>query len=393
MVGGVLRFEHASQSRSTSEFLEVMRSFYHISDAVEFRVPRQGECPSSLPEGFFTCYEAFVVRYRLWFPIPEIIVHAASVEESCIPLFRRLPNDRPFINPLAPCPEDIIAVRDLLRNGPFFWTSFTPKRVRKALRFVHPSPVLGGEARSDSEPEDQGPDAAPTITTGLNSSKGKDIDLGDLEFSGTIACFRDGIRTLLSAMEAVRARSLFRTLMISSLVFRRASMVLRLRASRGGRKSSRKDLGLNLLGSAIEASHREAMIYRFKTQKAEKDLARMRDEMLARDAQLARDHARAVHRAERKGKREIVEVMKTRASQFQVKYGNLKGAFNSLGDFHECRGSVGSLWKTRADDYVFEREMELMKGGMKDHAHARSFLGSMGRFRDSGIPYRFLLIP
>uniref|UniRef100_A0A0D3ATD1 Uncharacterized protein n=1 Tax=Brassica oleracea var. oleracea TaxID=109376 RepID=A0A0D3ATD1_BRAOL len=374
--------EEGAPSRSTSELLEVIRSLYHISAAVEFRVPRQGERASSPLEGYFTCYEAFVGRCRLWFPIPEIIVHAASVEESCIPLFRRLPNDRPFINPLALFPEDIIAVRDLLRNGLFFWTSFTPKRVRKALRFVHPSPALGGETRSDSEPDDQGPDAAPAIATGLNSLKGKDIDLGDLEFSvdncmlpgwdpdlafgdgsGTskvpIPNFNDFFTGLPSGFDAPPATNESGR----PKVVAEGSHII--------------NEGLNLRGSAIEASHRGAMIYRFIAEKAEKDLARMRDEMLARDAQLARDHARSVRRAEQKGKREIVKVMNTRTSQFQVEYGNLKDAFNSLGDFRKCRGSVGRLWKTRADDYVFKREMELMKGGMKDHDHAETLISPM----------------
>ncbi|KAF2537567.1 hypothetical protein F2Q68_00019368 [Brassica cretica] len=303
--------EAGAPSRSTSEFLEVMRSFYHISDAVEFRVPRQGECASSPPEGFLTCTRRSYIQHLI-----EILVlsyeHGLSLTADHFEALLQLQ-----------------IIRDM------------------------DTPALGGETRSDSETEDQGPHAAPAIATGPNSSKGKDIDLGDLEFSADDCmllgwdpnlAFGDGSGT--SELPNPDFDDFFGGLPSGFDAPPAPSESGRPKVAAEGSRNG----GLNLLGSAIEASHREAMIYRFKAEKAEKDLARMRDEMLARDAQLACDHARAVRRAERKGKREIVEVMKTRASQFQVEYGNLKGAFNSLGDFRECRGSVGSLWKTQEDD-------------------------------------------
>uniref|UniRef100_A0A0D3DLD2 Uncharacterized protein n=1 Tax=Brassica oleracea var. oleracea TaxID=109376 RepID=A0A0D3DLD2_BRAOL len=123
----------------------------------------------------------------------------------------------------------------------------------------------------------QGPNAAPTIVTGPNSSKGKDIDLGDLEFSvddcmlpgwdpnlafgdgsGTsevpIPDFDDFFVGLPSGFDAPQAT----TESGRPKVVAEGSRII--------------NGGLNLLGSAIEASHREAMIYRFKAEKAERIL-------------------------------------------------------------------------------------------------------------------------
>ncbi|KAF3534718.1 hypothetical protein DY000_02042231 [Brassica cretica] len=418
--------EGGAPSRSTNDFLQTIRSFYRIPDTMEFRIPRCGESADSLPEGYFTCYEAFVVRCRLWFLIPEVIVRVLDRFEVSISqlnpisiqhligvvilsyehglsltadhfeaLFRLQLVSKPdnyWLVPrtFMPVVKGFVSNFNSWKKFFFFVRIGTERSVFLDLLYAEES-SKGVEARtsrsrsgrgdrSGSEPD--GPDtcAVPAGETNVRSSKGKDIDLGDIEFSVDDSillgwdpdlAYGDGSGT--SEVPIPDFDDFF-------AVYPRVSILPRPRTNREGLKSSRKDLassmglGLNLLDSALEASHREAMVYRFKAEKAEKDLARMRNEILERDSKLARDHERAVTRAERKGKREIVEVVRSRASQFQTEYENLKDAYTLVGDYRECRGSVGSLWKTQAEDYVFEEEMRDMKNGMKDHAHAEALI-------------------
>uniref|UniRef100_A0A0D3BVI5 Uncharacterized protein n=1 Tax=Brassica oleracea var. oleracea TaxID=109376 RepID=A0A0D3BVI5_BRAOL len=47
-----------------------------IPSGVVFRIPSGNESVKNPPEGVFTCYEAFLVYYRMWFPIPGTIIRA-----------------------------------------------------------------------------------------------------------------------------------------------------------------------------------------------------------------------------------------------------------------------------------------------------------------------------
>uniref|UniRef100_A0A0D3D4H0 Uncharacterized protein n=1 Tax=Brassica oleracea var. oleracea TaxID=109376 RepID=A0A0D3D4H0_BRAOL len=252
-----------------------MRSFYHISDAVEFRVPRQGEHASSPPEGYFTCYEAFVVRCRSWFPIPKFIIRVLDRFGVAISQ----------LNPLGI--QHLIGVLILsYEHG----LSLTVDHFKALLRL---------QIINDTNTYRLVPRNFMSVVKGFTSNFNSwkkffffvHVDAASVEesciplFGSTsevpIADFDDFFAGLPSGFNA---------------------------------PPTTNESGRPIV--VAEGSH-------------------------------------------------IIN---------GVEYGNLKDAFNLLGDFRECLGSVGSLWNTRADDSLFEREMNLMKGGMKDHAHAETLI-------------------
>uniref|UniRef100_A0A0D3BVF9 Uncharacterized protein n=1 Tax=Brassica oleracea var. oleracea TaxID=109376 RepID=A0A0D3BVF9_BRAOL len=456
---------HDLPSRSTHLFLKIVRKFARISEEVEFRIPRDGETAENPPDGYFTCYEAFLLRCRLWFAIPEIIVHvlerfiisigqlslaglehviglvilsyehgltltidhfeaflrlqnvsgsrfrltprtnvsvikkttphghtwtkcfffvrinAASVEEGCIPVFRGKFNDRAFTNPLHPFPSDTVTMRDGLQNGPFYWTFFTPQRVRRALRCHCAGPGVQVAEKPSSDSDDSVPHSVPTKRGTAKQSKDKLIDLKDFDFpvddfvlpgwdpnlphgdgsgtsevpfpNGDFDAFLAGLPTNFDLPPPVD-------------IPERSKVV-----SEGSRLING---GVNMISSALEARTREAMVYRFKEEKAEKTLARVQSEAVEQELKAAHDHSRAIRRAERRGRREVAAVMANRVSKFAVGYGRLKEAHSMLGNFRECRGSVRSLWKAQTDDFDFDDEMSTMNGGMNDYAHAENLI-------------------
>ncbi|CAG7888827.1 unnamed protein product [Brassica rapa] len=60
--------------KCTLPFLGTVHSFCHVPENVDFRLPLEGERADEPPEGFFTLYEEHLMRARLWFPIPSVIV-------------------------------------------------------------------------------------------------------------------------------------------------------------------------------------------------------------------------------------------------------------------------------------------------------------------------------
>ncbi|KAH0898876.1 hypothetical protein HID58_048444, partial [Brassica napus] len=158
-------------SRSCPNGLAASWSFCRVPESVEFRLPVAGEVVESPTDGYFTCFEAYLMQCHLWFPLLEAIMR----------LFSHFGLSISQINP------------DLLRDGPFFWATFTPKWVRHALALQRSQfqPDLPVEEGEEQRMDRFVPYEAPTERGRSRTRKDKhiavDYDAGDGE------CFPEDI--------------------------------------------------------------------------------------------------------------------------------------------------------------------------------------------------------
>uniref|UniRef100_A0A0D3BFD5 Uncharacterized protein n=1 Tax=Brassica oleracea var. oleracea TaxID=109376 RepID=A0A0D3BFD5_BRAOL len=119
---------------------------------------------TSNAKGWFECF--FYVR-----------IDGPSVEENCLPLFRGKWNFHRANSILPAIPIDLFAKCDLLRNGPFFWDSFTLDMIWNAVALYRSRGISRPSRASDmDEPH---PNAVPDQRVIFRPRKDKGIALED----------------------------------------------------------------------------------------------------------------------------------------------------------------------------------------------------------------------
>ena len=112
----------------------------------------------------------------------------------------------------------------------------------------------------------------------------------------------------------------------------------------------------------------------FKAEEIERKFIRFQNEVAERERRQAESHSRALIRAERKGRRRIAANLARRATLFDAEFRSFKDAQDYVGDIRECRGSVGTLWKSQNADFSFLSEVAEMSGLMDGCAQAESMV-------------------
>ncbi|XP_056843392.1 uncharacterized protein LOC130495857 [Raphanus sativus] len=139
--------------------------------------------------------------------------------------------------------------------------------------------------------------------------------------------------------------------------------------------------------ASIDGSFRTARLARFKAEETAREFAKYRLEMEEQNRRQAEIQARALVRAERSGRRRAAAEMNRRAEIFSTEFEAYKEAQDFVGDFRECRGSVGTLGKMQRGGFSISGELATMDSSMRICANAESFVPPIeGRIRELWNP-------
>ncbi|KAF2594707.1 hypothetical protein F2Q70_00043353 [Brassica cretica] len=289
---------------------------------------------------------------------------------------------------LPAIPKDLFAKRDLLRNGTFFWDSFTLDRIRSAVALYRSRGISRSLHASDmDEPH---PDAVTDQRERVRPRKDKGIALEDINFvsedlplPGWNPGFTPGDGTGTS--EAPLPDDFFTNLPPGFTTPASLDEASRREVVTEGSRLINE--GMWFFNSTLDGSFRETRLSHFKAEEIERKFIRFQNEVAERERRQAESHSRALIRAERKGRRTIAAELARRATLFDAEFRSFKDAQVYVGDFRECRGSVGTLWKSQNADFSFLSEVAEMSGLMDGCAQAESMVPPIeGRIQELWEP-------
>ncbi|KAF2596523.1 hypothetical protein F2Q68_00011263 [Brassica cretica] len=250
---------------------------------------------------------------------------------------------------LPATPRDLFAKRDLLRNGPFFWDSFTLDMIWNAVALYRSRGISRPLRASDMDEPHL--DAVPDQRERVRPRKDKGIALEDRNFvSEDLSLPRwnsgftlgDGSGT----SEAPLPDDFFANLPPGFTT--PASLDEASRREVVAEGSRLINEGMRVFNSTLDGSFREARLSHFKAEEIERKFIGFPNEVAAESFKDAQDY---------------------------------------VGDFCECRGSVGTFWKSQNADFSFFSEVAEMSGPMDGCAQAESMVPPIeGRIRELWEP-------
>ncbi|KAF8117987.1 hypothetical protein N665_0007s0036 [Sinapis alba] len=321
-----------------------------VPEDVTFWIPRQEERVETPPPGFFTCYQAHLMRFHIWFPIPVIVVKVLN-------------RFNVSLGQITPC-----SLQHLI--GIFVWSFECGKNLDAAyLEGLLTMRRRLGNLSYIFKPRDH-----MTIIQGftshekhwreflfyirLDSASVAEVCLSvfktewSLKVTDPLALYPEDLRAVTDVVYAKR---------FSRVISRRrdplAEEITRPVVDELGDLSGSICRLTSLLARrstpklpACTWGHLEEQAFLLRDEEDEADNSRLRSEFeyekrerSARKVELEREHASQVHRAHREGKREAASIHQCHLDQIAADLMAMETARKDFGNFRKCRGAVGTV--------------------------------------------------